>query len=38
MRALINIYILLFSFTLLIACTKEKKLEEVVYKIPIEER
>ena len=38
MRALINIYILLFSFTLIIACTKEKKLEEVVYKIPIEDR
>jgi hypothetical protein len=38
MRALINIYILLFSFVLIIACTKEKKLEEVVYRIPVEDR
>jgi hypothetical protein len=37
MRALINIYILLFSFILLIACAKEKP-EEVLYEIPVEDR
>jgi len=29
---------MLFSFILIMACTKEKKLEEVVYTIPIEDR
>lgn len=38
MRTLIHIYILLFSFILIIACNKEKKLEEVVYEIPVEDR
>ena len=38
MRALINTSILLFSFILIIACTKEKKLDEIVYEIPIEDR
>lgn len=38
MRGLINIYITLFSFILIIACAKEEKLEEVVYEIPVEDR
>ena len=38
MKALINIYILLFSFILITGCTKENKLEEVVYEIPAEDR
>jgi hypothetical protein len=38
MRTLIHIYILLFSFILIIACSKEEKLGEVVYEIPIEDR
>lgn len=38
MRPSINIFILLFSFILTIACTKEKKLEEFVYEIPIDDR
>ena len=38
MRGLINIYITLFSFILILACAKEEKLEEVVYEIPVEDR
>jgi hypothetical protein len=38
MRAISHIYILLFSFVLLTACTKENELDEVVYEIPVEDR
>jgi hypothetical protein len=38
MRVLISIYIILLSIILIAACSKEKKLEEVVYEIPVEDR
>jgi len=38
MKTPISIYILLFLFILITACTKENKLDEVVYDIPIEDR
>lgn len=38
MRILINIFILLFSFVLIITCINEERLEEIVYIIPVEDR